>query len=123
MTNWSLILNVFLLIGVVFAILSMLKNKNQEKRRRRMYRVEPAPVELQQDDIIAVRKLNTEDAPQAEQVSKVAPVSEPKETPEPIQAPESKPVSKPVSLMMFLLAKDNRQLGGYLGCCHRCGRI
>ncbi len=114
MTNWSLMLNVLLLIGVVVAILRMMRTKNQEKiRRRRRYPVEPRGPEVQQDDIIAVRKLNVEKPPAEAPV--ITDTQVPASAPAPESAPEpvlEKP-AKPVSLMMFLLAKNNQQLGGY----------
>ncbi|MDX2346182.1 MAG: cell division protein ZipA C-terminal FtsZ-binding domain-containing protein [Legionella sp.] len=117
MTNWSLILNVLLLIGVVVAIFNMLKAKHQEKNKQQRHRyvTEPRGAEPKHDDIIAVRKLSTEATPAVTPIA-AAPKPELKKEPAPavVQAvPVKAAAAKPVSLMMFLLAKDNRQLGGY----------
>ena len=125
MTNWSLILNVLLLIGVVFALLRMVKAKHREKVRRRMYRAEPIQADLQHDDIIAVRKLRSADYPACDLEEKPAPISSTPAEPsvntasqvlevETVKEESSEPKeTHPISLMMFLLAKDNRQLAGY----------
>ncbi len=126
MTNWSLILNVLLLMGVVFALFQMVRSKHREKSRRRMYRAEPIQAELQQDDIIAVRKLRSEEGPecnleekQAETISPISaaePTVDSSETSSEVERIQEKvppKEKKPLSLMMFLLAKDDRQLAGY----------
>ncbi len=133
--NWSLILNVILLISVIFAIHRMMKARRQSLQ---LSNYEP-PVnrEVQKpqhhDDIIAVRKVNI-----AENDTELEPAFEPKIRPSLQQTPiqptivpgrtfnkseprvvvteESKPVANKEqvpSLMMFLLAKENRQLAGY----------
>lgn len=116
--NWSLFLNVLLLIGVVIAIGRLMK-----ARRRNL-----APISYQPtsgstetkyfDDIISVRKVNRDeqhDQPLAESqvvktvatkpVAKTAAITEKKKSPTFAE--------KGKSVMMFLLAKDNRQLAGY----------
>ncbi len=128
MTNWSLILNVLLLIGVVFTLLRMMRAKHREKARRRVYRTEPMQAELQQDDIIAVRKLRSEDDPACDLEEAPAPISsvaaEPSvdmpsaplletEALEVSSEPNEPKAAAPLSLMMFLLAKEDRQLAGY----------
>jgi len=129
--NWSLILNVLLLIGVVIAISRMMKarrdNLNEVNFEPPLVKND-APIN---DDIIAVRKIN-EEAPSE------LPVLQPKNNPvirpnmqtyknvamRPIHSAPSvnlfkdKNVSESnncegKSAMMFLLAKDNRQLAGY----------
>lgn len=120
--NWSLVLNVLLLIGVVIAIGRMMKS-----RRRNLNTVDykPSigrPVNTNLDDIIAVRKVNHElvnDKP-AIQPNIVRPYNELN------YQPAIKSVFNPTeeiyptsrgetvsSLVMFLLAKENRQLAGY----------
>ncbi len=119
MTNWSLVLNVLLLMGVLVALLRMVHLKHREKsrhRNRNRYPVEAREADAPQDDIIAVRKLNVEEASDkeaspADVASKDAGASD-------SDAMHTKPVeeaeaSASVSVMLFLLAKDNRQLGGY----------
>jgi len=102
----------------------MVKAKHREKARRRMYRAEPIQADLQCDDIISVRKLRSEDYPACDLEEKPAPISStPAEpsvdtTSSVLEADEPAVISEPkethpVSLMMFLLAKDNRQLAGY----------
>jgi cell division protein ZipA len=112
MMNWSLILNVLLLIGVVFALFRMVHTKHQEKNKRRMYRAEPPKMDIQpHDDIIAVRRLPPEAVHAKVQSSSVAPVLEDDNSAQ--SSDEPKKTSDMGSLMMFLLAKENRQLAGY----------
>ncbi len=114
MMNWSLILNVLLLIGVVFALFRMVHTKHREKNTRRMYRVDSPKMDMQpQDDIIAVRRLSPEAVYVGEVPSpSVAPVLEDDNNAQ--SSDEAKKTSDSRgSLMMFLLAKDNRQLAGY----------
>ncbi|MCH9755789.1 MAG: cell division protein ZipA [Gammaproteobacteria bacterium] len=129
MTNWSLILNVLLLIGVVFALMQMVKAKHREKVRHRMQRAEVSRSELQQDEVIAVRRLKTEDSPACDLEEKPTPISSFSTEPsigEPVPTVSQDVVQndipkeemkvkeeRPVSLMLFLLAKDDRQLAGY----------
>ena len=132
--NWSLVLNVLLLIGVVIAISRMMK-----ARRDNLNEVNFEPpigkneVPLN-DDIIAVRKINGEEPSEL-------PVLQPKLNPvlRPSMHTSKHAVIRPInsvpsvksvnifkdkntmdsnsstteSVMMFLLAKDNRQLAGY----------
>jgi len=100
MTNWSVILNVLLLIGVVFAIVRMINMKRGVKMPRRF---EPSfshdVADDGMDDIIAVRKLEPEAKPAIE--------------PQPeVQIIKNKQ-AEPVSLVLFLLAKEQRKLAGY----------
>lgn len=127
--NWSVLLNVLFLVGVLIAIARILKAKRQEDA---MVSYQPSvgqPVEpTRADDIIAVRKISLEtDAfiahkepvlrpkiPTSAPVMRVeAALSEP-EREAPVE--EEKPISGgPAlsSLILFLLAKENRQLAGY----------
>jgi len=107
MTNWSVMLNVFLLAGVVFAIVRMIKMKRRSSAPRPR-RFEPA---LNQhaapefaDDIIAVRKIESEPEPDAQP-----------EITSDIKSTENKHVkpSSPKLLVLFLLAKEQRKLMGY----------
>ena len=104
MTNWSVMLNVFLLAGVVFAIIRMIKIKRQASRPRRF---EPAlsredTVDFS-DDIIAVRKIDVKPDAQSEIVSEKVKTSETK----------SVNTASPANLVVFLLAKEKRKLAGY----------
>ena len=132
--NWSLVLNVLLLIGVVVAIGRMMK-----ARRQSLNIVDYQPSigqpanNAHQDDIIAVRKVTSEPVPE-EPV--LRPIIQPSTRPhvymnkKPAAPVVNQPVIQPVkhvqeerrpsvscepgaSLMLFLLAKENRQLAGY----------
>jgi cell division protein ZipA len=130
--NWSLVLNVLLLIGVVVAIGRMMKARRQKLN---LVNYQPSigqPVNAPQDDIIAVRKVMSE---MTTEEPVIQPVMQASSRPY-IQANKqpAAPVIKPVihaahtyqeerkppvasepgaSLMLFLLAKENRQLAGY----------
>lgn len=117
--NWSLILNVLLLIGVVISIGRLMKT-----RRQNFNTVNAAPTlgkveDKFSDDIIAVRKipqdLSLEEFTAEEPIVDVVIKTK---TPPPSDEQEKKwePVEKNEagkSLMMFLLAKENRSLAGY----------
>ena len=129
--NWSLVLNVLLLIGVIIAIGRMIKARRQNIK---MINYQPSigqPDKTVHDDIIAVRKINQElaiDEPELQPTIRPSPLA-PKEPrvdvtvrQQPtiqsvsVRSEESKPVvggEAVSSLMMFLLAKENRQLAGY----------
>lgn len=138
--NWSLILNVVLLVGVVFAIAHVLKMR--KKAARTVVRPPSiGQIDTQQnhyDDIIAVRKVNDEPfvarpviqsnvsseqpaptiapAPVGVVLKSSAPVMQPVAFSPDVIEEEAEPISgEPPSapLMMFLLAKENRQLAGY----------
>lgn len=101
--NWSLILNILLLIGVIFAIARMIK------ARRQAFVTENHQPSLgkdhdDHDDIISVRKLSaaTSEEPKIQ-----------KTEPENSKASETEQKNQVETLMMFILAKENRQLAGY----------
>ncbi len=105
MTNWSVMLNVLLLAGVVFAIVRMIQMKRRTSAPRPR-RFEPA---LNQhaapefsDDIIAVRKIESEPDVQPEITSEIKPT----------ENKQAEPTS-PKLLVLFLLAKEQRKLMGY----------
>lgn len=127
--NWSIILNVVLLMGVIFAIMRVLRS-----RKKLAYAEMSSPSlgpqlaaePIQNDDIIAVRKLNVEASNfYAADEEELAPVEESTMTAPDSDSPtearqsayrEEAPVSMTMDtppLMMFLLAKANRQLAGY----------
>lgn len=123
--NWSLVLNVLLLIGVFIAIGRMMKTRRQTMHPA-SYQPSIGPANhTSPDDIIAVRKVNRE-----------LPVEEPalQATIRPSAPVIKRPILQPTvdadnscqdeiepitgaeavsSVMMFLLAKENRQLAGY----------
>lgn len=138
--NWSLILNVLLLVGVIAAIGRLMKVRRQSLRAERYKptvttsdRNSPYDGPSYNDDIIAVRKVSVEpslegdtelltttaiDAPQPKLVAddeeivlKTQAASAPRiEVKEVI---EEEHTSEGPTLMMFLLAKENRQFVGY----------
>lgn len=125
--NLSLFINVLLLIGVIFTIMRIMKARRQ-KFNTVDYQpsVAPSMGAPGHDDIIAVRKINRQEDEQVVSEPIIAPVSKRQvATPSPrlpiIHAEmdsilEEKPTNdceKASSLMMFLLAKENRLLAGY----------
>lgn len=141
--NWSLILNVLLLIGVIVAIGRLMKARNQSLSsgvyKPSLGQVENSSYDAQpfNDDIIAVRKVSRDIPVNSEMVSKLDPQTLKKTTPRASQPslmpqdesktsarsevkvePRKKSIDDakmetPSSLMMFLLAKENRQFAGY----------
>lgn len=139
--NWSLVLNVLLLIGVIIAIGRMMKARRQNLSVDAYQPSIGQPVNTHQDDIIAVRKINPEVKVVQPAIQPVIPpVSQP--TIQPTIRPSIQAIKQPTiqhtpppviqsvssfheekapvvggesvsSLMMFLLAKENRQLAGY----------
>jgi len=116
--NWSLILNVLLLVGVVVAIGRMIKERRNSNAPVIPQRPSVGPTEKEQpDDIISVRKINPEitDSPailtsaRQPEVRPLIPASEPLQ--QNVKPKLAGKASSPV--MIFLLAKENRQLAGY----------
>ena len=130
--NWSLILNVLLLIGVIVAIGRLMKARKQslnpEQYQPSLGPVVNSPYDAQpyNDDIIAVRKVNKdvsldlshEEEPEPHLLKNSASrPSQPQLIPQEeirvdLAAEESK-AHTPATIMMFLLAKENRQFAGY----------
>ncbi|KTD52355.1 cell division protein ZipA [Legionella quinlivanii] len=122
--NWSLILNVVLLIGVVIAIGRLMKARRQSFSTAVNQQAKPtlgaaAAENRSFDDIIAVRKLTQENAssPEVNEEPEIRkhPVRDVK-TPVVRAVVEEKkqPRVKPGKMiMLFLQAKENRQLAGY----------
>lgn len=139
--NWSLLLNVLLLIGVVIAILHTLKVRRQDATASAngLRQTIQQPLQATFDEIVAVRKINdsTQEPPSLLKPTLITPSSQPV-APSPklnrdseincLQVP-AEPLSEETKaadvfttkiednddtpLMMFLLAKPNRQLAGY----------
>ncbi len=131
--NWSLILNVLLLIGVIVAIGRLMKARKQSLN---IDRYQPSLSQKEKsfdaqpynDDIIAVRKVNIDNLfdieaePKSELESQlfIKPItasSEPQLMPkdksvEEVKEEEPKTLASS-TVMMFLLAKENRQFAGY----------
>ncbi|MCA0403627.1 MAG: cell division protein ZipA [Proteobacteria bacterium] len=124
--NWSLVLNVLLLIGVVVAIGRLMKARRKSLMPNN-YRPPIAKADNAKpfDDIIAVRKLSTDDNseedPASVQVQGFKEASKPTlgDDSSIAEVQESKKEEAPKlgkknrSLMFFLLAKENKQLAGY----------
>lgn len=130
--NWSLVLNVFLLIGTVVAIFRTVSARRQSQEGKKEVQ-NPSigqPSGNLYDDVIVVRKVDDAQQPVARPVVSasahvaaagssrfvpaqaeitLAPAEEVKETV--ISAEVTAESEAP--LMMFLLAKSNRQLAGY----------
>lgn len=107
--NWSLILNTLLLIGVIIAIVHMIKSRRHSVSHKQ------TPVihaHTKEDDIIAVRKVDKE--AKTDDVPVIRPVQD--NMPDLDTAAEKSNTTdneQPFQLMMFLLAKHNRQFAGY----------
>ncbi len=100
--NWSLILNVSLLIGIIFAIWRLLRVKGTSFNSSVNYRPALGQVESF-DEILAVRKINCTTAPENE----IQKESTLKKT-------DGETSNQPGQIiMMFLLAKQKRQFAGY----------
>jgi len=107
MTNWSVMLNVLLLAGVVFAIVRMIQMKRRAsapRPRRFEPALTPSAAPEFSDDIIAVRKIKSEPEVQAELILELTAAT----------TSEIKPIAgAPTLLVVFLLAKEKRKLMGY----------
>ena len=133
--NWSLVLNVLLLIGVFVAIGRMMKARRQNINAVKYQPSVGQPMNTNHhDDIIAVRKINRElvnEKPVIHPAVQAVTQTIIQATVQPtIQANKHEPIVSTVSpfqedvspvlgservsaLMMFLLAKENRKLAGY----------
>ena len=123
--SWSLVLNILLLVGVFIAIGRMIIARRQSLS---VVHYQPSPglaEKVHQDDIIAVRKITSEavTAPPltpafSELVTEPFLPLSPKDAKDSssLKAEEKKTslFTEPhTSVMLFLLAKENRQLAGY----------
>ena len=117
--NWSLGLNILLLIGVIVAISRMIKSRRQNLD---IVDYPPSiggtPTISNQDDIIAVRKVNLDpiiEEPVVQPILRPTPQVSPTPSVKPLQEDKAPATSSDSasSVMMFLLAKENRQLAGY----------
>lgn len=136
--NWSLILNVLLLIGVIVAIGRLMKSRRQSLRPERYQPTlgttdrNPYDGGSYNDDIIAVRKINMDssDDEAASLKKTTASSSQPRLLPDDERvvlrtetkaspkinsdlAKEERHSESSSTVMMFLLAKENRQFAGY----------
>lgn len=120
MANWSVILNVLLLVGVIFSIVRMVQAKRAIASSKRNFRAESprTPPAQESDDIISVRRIEPEEAaalpPSEFDSANQVEVKLEVEPEEADGAADTKAASMPpASVMVFLLAKDERQLAGY----------
>lgn len=112
--NWSLVLNILFLVMVFVAIGRVIK-----ERRKNTQAVPQQPSvgqvdkeKTNYDDIIAVRKVNREAVEEVDVQPSIRPMLSPSSTPQlDTQLMLDNEATTP--LMIFLLAKDNRQLAGY----------
>ncbi len=132
--NWSLILNVLLLVGVVVAIGRVMKTRRKglySERYQPNLGAEDKERPSYNDDIIAVRKVTNEPTLYAENplfkkdsINTTQPRLLPDDNEEVVLKTKSQPepsrvavdienVATGSTLMMFLLAKENRQFAGY----------
>lgn len=122
LANWSLVLNVLLLIGVVVSIGRLMKVRRldlSQGNRRQMSPAIPMKEEsLFFDDIIAVRRVDalhdTSDNLPGLSLSTAEMPSQQK-NPMPSAQPEEaiQALNESLTVMMFLQAKENRMLAGY----------
>ncbi len=133
--NWSLILNILLLIGVIVAIGRLMKARREslsiERYQPNTVKVNsPYDSQPMHDDIIAVRKVKAADelvlsaqpepaldygkAPPKKAAPQLLPQEEPvvEKVVEKVRDQEKNHTSSS-TLMMFLLAKENRHFAGY----------
>lgn len=118
--NWSLILNVLLLIGVIIAIGRLMKARRQSlspvNYQPSLGQTETKPAF---DEIIAVRKINNDSssellAKDEGTIDRIVPKTAAREGKAPAKEQGSVAQNESAkSLMMFLLAKEKRQLAGY----------
>lgn len=125
--NFSLILNILLLVMVVFAIFRLVNTRRQNMSKPAASPLLEPKVSGLYDEVIAVRKINTEplDAPVLVATPDSTPVEEPissvvtiqpevnKSMPEVNKSTVSNETQDKPPIVMFLLAKENRQFAGY----------
>ncbi len=121
LANWSLVLNVLLLVGVIISIGRLMKVRRLDLNQV----TKPLAPAIQMkeessffDDIIAVRRVGATqegaDKTGAMSLGVIEAEPSPKKTVHFAQSDEpKKPHDEPMTVMMFLQAKDNRMLAGY----------
>ena len=111
--NWNLIINVFLLIGVLYGIFRLVKGKRQSGVSEGVKPSLGGQYEVNQDDIISVRRIPSEPLVEPPKSEK----TEEKEQKDDnlAQASCDEPLDDLQSdtLMMFIVAKEGRTLAGY----------
>lgn len=134
--NWSLVLNVLLLVGVITAIYRMIQARPKLEEPANRQPTIPFNDKADEEAIIAVRKLNLEQFNNASSETKFHPGSRPsinrqeskpkisknahperslekKTTPSPAESLSSIKKSNLPTVMFFILAKSKRQFTGY----------
>jgi cell division protein ZipA len=133
--NWSLIINIVLLVGVIIAIGRIMKARRESVHPDRfsptLGKVENSPYDAQpmHDDIIAVRKVCSEEMLVDSGVEESISLSPQQHTTQQTAAPRLMPeepklevaqkeptqqkIEVPSTVMMFIVAKENRQFVGY----------
>ncbi len=117
--NWSLILNILMLVGVFIAIGRVMKSRRQRYQPEQDKPSLGSVDALANDDIISVKKVDPAlfSSPETDKTKTMEP-SRPKVSvsPQGHSKPEQKkfdPSQCTNSVMIFLLAKENRQFAGY----------
>jgi cell division protein ZipA len=118
--NWSLILNVLLLAGVMVAISRVMAERRKNRQSVPAQPFVGTAEKTNYDDVISVRKVSVDDYVEPPEVphvmqssvqSSISPTVNQKPS---LHVDSNHDVTeKAVSVMIFLLAKDNRQLVGY----------
>ena len=118
--NWSLILNVLLLAGVMVAISRVMAERRKNRQSVLAQPFVGTAEKTNYDDVISVRKVNVDEfvehpeAPHVMQSSVQSPIRPAVNQKPSLHVDSNHDVTeKTVSVMIFLLAKDNRQLIGY----------
>jgi cell division protein ZipA len=105
----SLVLNILLLLAVLFSITRLIKG-----RRASLYKAPQTVIDeprIEQDEIISIRKINMEPPPVASLEN--TEIANPAEASNEPSTEKIRKESQPQTLMMFLLARENRQFAGY----------
>lgn len=109
-TNWSIVLNLVLLAGVVLILVRILKKRKEAPILPMDKQAPSLNLETRSDDIIAIRKIDLQNLDQEE----AAPPSQNKSVAAEENTWQNTPPSAELrTLMLFLLAKPHRQLAGY----------
>jgi cell division protein ZipA len=115
--TWSVVLNVLLLIGVIIVISRMMKARKQQIYASSVSQAPSIgqPEKSNFDDIIAIRKVSRSIPDDVNDEPSVQPALQPKIQPEKKTQSHASICSDSTapSVMMFLLAKGERQLAGY----------
>ncbi len=116
LSNWSVILNVLLLVGVIIAIARTVKSRHEKLRYHDAPPIVSHHENIPCDDIIAVRKVSRDASIEAPTINPAQHVvvegRDTYKTPARHVNAASDELSS-LSVVIFLLAKEDRQLAGY----------